>query len=196
QKVAIWKCRDRLAVFVVLNEEGEATWLRPVRCKGGAMAGKPVHIEFPAGDTARARQFWGSLYGWQFQDIEGPIEYHMAQIVPNETGGAVFPADGDNRGLRVYFDVDDINAGAARENGRLLTEEVMGLEGFTGNESILYHLQSPCRVKELGAFTPIEREEWVPETHAHRRMNTYDVEPEGDEISGRRTLMWNSDVEI
>jgi homogentisate 1,2-dioxygenase len=83
-----------------------------------------------------------------------------------------------------------------RENGRLLTEEVMGLEGFTGNESILYHLVSPCRVKELGQFTPITREEWVPEAHAHRRMDTYDVEPEGDEISGRRTLMWNADVEI
>jgi homogentisate 1,2-dioxygenase len=83
-----------------------------------------------------------------------------------------------------------------RENGKLLTEEVMGLEGFVGNESILYHLVSPCRVKELGEFTPIEREEWVPEQHAHRRMNTYDVGPEGDEISGRRTLMWNSDVEI
>src|SRR6186997_3726384 len=83
-----------------------------------------------------------------------------------------------------------------RENGRLLTEEVMGLERFTGNESILYHLESPCRVKELGAFTPIEREEWVPETHAHRLQNTYDVPPSGDEISGRRTLMWNADVEI
>ena len=83
-----------------------------------------------------------------------------------------------------------------RENGALLTEEVMGLEGFSGNESILYHLVSPCRVKELGDFTPIEREEWIPETHAHRLQNTYDVEPEGDEISGRRTLMWNSDVEI
>ena len=83
-----------------------------------------------------------------------------------------------------------------RENGRLLTEEVMGLEGFTGNESILYHLESPCRVKELGEFTSIEREEWVPEAHAHRRMNTYDVDPSGDEINGRRTLMWNADVEI
>jgi homogentisate 1,2-dioxygenase len=83
-----------------------------------------------------------------------------------------------------------------RENGRLLTEEVMGLEGFTGNESILYHLESPCRVKEFGSFTPIEREEWIPETHAHRLQNTYEVEPEGDEISGRRTLMWNQDVEI
>jgi homogentisate 1,2-dioxygenase len=83
-----------------------------------------------------------------------------------------------------------------RENGILLTEEVMGLEGFTGNESILYHLVSPCRVKELGAFTPIEREEWVPEKHAHLLMNTYDVPPVGDEISGRRTFMWNQDVEI
>ena len=83
-----------------------------------------------------------------------------------------------------------------RENGRLLTEEVMGLEGFSGNESILYHLHSPCRVKELGDFTPIEREEWVPEAHAHRLMNTADVPPAGDEIAGRRTLMWNDDVEI
>src|SRR5690242_1224473 len=37
-----------------------------------------------------------------------------------------------------------------RDNGSLLTEEVMGLEGFVGNESILYHLQSPCRVMKLG----------------------------------------------
>src|SRR5213082_2239529 len=50
-----------------------------------------------------------------------------------------------------------------RDNGTLLTEEVMGLEGFTGNESILYHLHSPCRVMELAGFEPIEREEWVPE---------------------------------
>ena len=35
---------------------------------------------------------------------------------------------------------------AFRENGTLLTEEVMGFEGFSGNESILYHLQTPCRV--------------------------------------------------
>ncbi len=80
------------------------------------MAGKPVHVEFPAGDTARAQGFWGSLFGWQWQSMEGPMEYHMTQIVANETGGAVFPADGSDRGLRVYFDVDDINAGRARVN--------------------------------------------------------------------------------
>src|SRR6266849_1101821 len=83
-----------------------------------------------------------------------------------------------------------------RDNGLLLTEEVFGLEGFSGNESILYHLQSPCRVREVGAFEPIRREEWVPEGHAHRHLRTWDVPPEGDEIGGRRLLMWNEDVEI
>ena len=83
-----------------------------------------------------------------------------------------------------------------RDNGTLLTEEVMGLEGFTGNESILYHLQSPCRVMELGPFVPIEREEWIPDAHAHRHFKTGPVAPEGDEITGRRVLMWNDDVEI
>ena len=61
-----------------------------------------------------------------------------------------------------------------RDNGTLLTEEVIGLEGFSGNESILYHLQSPCRVRELGDFEPIERDEWVPDAHAHRHFRTYD----------------------
>jgi homogentisate 1,2-dioxygenase len=83
-----------------------------------------------------------------------------------------------------------------RDNGLLLTEEVFGLEGFSGNESILYHLQSPCRIREIGAFEPIQREEWVPEGHAHHHLRTWDVPPAGDEIGGRRLLMWNEDVEI
>jgi homogentisate 1,2-dioxygenase len=83
-----------------------------------------------------------------------------------------------------------------RDNGTLLTEEVMGMEGFTGMESILYHLQSPCRVEELGPFEGIERDEWVPEAHAHRHFHTYGIDAEGDEVTGRRVLMWNNDVEI
>ena len=83
-----------------------------------------------------------------------------------------------------------------RDNGTLLTEEVMGLEGFSGNESILYHLTSPCRVQKLGPFVPIERDEWVPDAHAHRHFSTWDVEPGGDPVSGRKLLMWNNDVEI
>jgi len=77
------------------------------------MAGKPVHIEIPAGDTGRAKEFWSALFGWQWESVPGPVEYNMTQI-DDTTGGAVYPAGGDKRGQRVYFDVDDINAGAAR----------------------------------------------------------------------------------
>jgi homogentisate 1,2-dioxygenase len=83
-----------------------------------------------------------------------------------------------------------------RENGTLLTEEVMGLEGFSGNESILYHVTSPCRVKELGKFERIVPDEWVPEAHAHRHFTTWNVPESGNAITGRKLLMWNDDVEI
>jgi homogentisate 1,2-dioxygenase len=83
-----------------------------------------------------------------------------------------------------------------RDNGTLLTEEVMGMEGFVGMESILYHLQSPCRVMKVGDFDEIKRDEWVPGAHAHRHFKTYDIDAKGDEITGRRVLMWNNDVEI
>ena len=85
---------------------------------------------------------------------------------------------------------------AFRDNGTLLTEEVMGFEGFSGNESILYHLQTPCRVTELGKFEPLERQEWVPDAHCHHLFNTRGLSPEGDPIRGRRVLMFNDDVEI
>ncbi len=78
------------------------------------MAGQMVHVEIPAGDTAKAREFWSSLFGWQFQAFEGsPSEYLMTRL-SETSGGAIFQAEGSERGPRVYFDVDDINTGAAR----------------------------------------------------------------------------------
>jgi homogentisate 1,2-dioxygenase len=85
---------------------------------------------------------------------------------------------------------------AFRDNGTLLTEEVMGFEGFSGNESILYHLQTPCRVTELGAFESLERQEWVPDAHCHHLFHTRDIPAQSDPIRGRRLLMYNDDVEI
>ena len=78
------------------------------------MAGQMVHVEIPAGDTAKAREFWGGLFGYEFQAFEGsPTEYHMTRFSENQ-GGAIMEDDGSSRGPRVYFDVDDINAGVAR----------------------------------------------------------------------------------
>lgn len=78
------------------------------------MTGQMVHLEIPAGDTGRAREFWGSLFGWDWQTFEGPTEYHMTRL-SETSGAAIYPPDPpDKRGTRVYLDVDDINAGAAR----------------------------------------------------------------------------------
>jgi len=78
------------------------------------MAGKPVHVEIPAQDTAQSRDFWGSLFGWKFEAYEGsPSEYHMTRF-DEQTGGAIYVPDGASQGMRVYFDVDDVNAASAR----------------------------------------------------------------------------------
>jgi homogentisate 1,2-dioxygenase len=83
-----------------------------------------------------------------------------------------------------------------RRNGTLLTEEVMGYEGFSGNQSILYHLKSPCRVRGVGELERLTVDEWIPDSYVHRHMKTAPVERAQDPIRGRRLLMWNDDVHI
>jgi homogentisate 1,2-dioxygenase len=86
-----------------------------------------------------------------------------------------------------------------RRNGAsspLLVEEVMGYEGFSGNESILYHLQSPCRLDAVGDFQPFVRDPWVPDAHVHRLADANPIAAGGDPVSARRLLMYNGDIEV
>ena len=77
------------------------------------MPGEVVHLEIPADDTAKAREFWGSLFGWQFEAFPGPNEYLMTRI-SEKTGAAITDMEPGKQGPRAYFDVEDINTGAAR----------------------------------------------------------------------------------
>ncbi len=77
------------------------------------MRGEMVHIEIPADDTGAAQEFWGSLFGWQFEAFPGPFEYHMTRV-SEQQGAAITNMESGKRGTRAYFDVDDVNAGAAR----------------------------------------------------------------------------------
>ena len=36
-----------------------------------------VHFDLPAEDLARARKFYGGLFGWTFQRPTGPMEYYL-----------------------------------------------------------------------------------------------------------------------
>jgi len=77
------------------------------------MPGEIVHIEIPADDTGKAQEFWGSLFGWEFQAFPGPFEYHMARL-SEQQGAAITNMEQGKKGMRAYFLVDEINAGAAR----------------------------------------------------------------------------------
>jgi uncharacterized protein len=54
--------------------------------------GRVVHFEIPAGDTKRAVDFYGKVFGWKFEKWPGPMEYWMVS-----TGDAGAP--GINGGL-------------------------------------------------------------------------------------------------
>ena len=77
------------------------------------MPGQLVHLEIPTDDNPSGREFWGSLFGWQFDAFPGPVEYHVARI-SDQTGAAITSMEPGKRGMRAYFDVDDIKAGTAR----------------------------------------------------------------------------------
>jgi uncharacterized protein len=77
------------------------------------MAGEMVHLEIFSDDTEKSRSFWGSLFGWQFEQYPGPTEYHMARI-DERSGVAISKEEAGRRGTRITFDMEDINAGIAR----------------------------------------------------------------------------------
>jgi predicted enzyme related to lactoylglutathione lyase len=79
------------------------------------MAGKLVHFELPAKDANRATQFYGSLFGWAFNDAGMPGMQYLMTDAGGEPAGAVFASEEvAGKGPVVYFDTDDIQASVAR----------------------------------------------------------------------------------
>ena len=88
------------------------------------MAGDLVHVEIRSGDAARAQRFWSSLFGLRFNAEAGELPYTMAQT-PGGTGLGLYQSDDAERGLLVYFSVDDVDDALARvrELGGEVVEE-------------------------------------------------------------------------
>ncbi|SDW29364.1 homogentisate 1,2-dioxygenase [Marininema mesophilum] len=83
-----------------------------------------------------------------------------------------------------------------KEDGGLYREEVMGTKGFSGIQSILYHLHPPTRLsraEKLRDWAPALEEEGA---NRHRHLLTADMEPSGDAVEGRRHLLVNDDVAL
>ncbi len=87
-----------------------------------------------------------------------------------------------------------------RPDGKLYTEELFGVEGFSGVASLLYHYNPPVRATKIrpcpemtAALTPVA----VPEeVQRHHHLKTLNAPQGGNPITARRILMFNNDVRI
>jgi homogentisate 1,2-dioxygenase len=83
-----------------------------------------------------------------------------------------------------------------KPDGGLYREEVMGLEGFSGLQSILYHHFLPPRVKKVEDLGPARVDYSDFGAVRHRAFRTSDMPVGGDPVSAHRVLMGNSDVTL
>jgi len=79
-------------------------------------------------------------------------------------------------------------------DGSLYAEELFGVEGFSGRNSILYHLVPPTQTHKIEPVRRIELVAADDGLHRHRLTKTGAVTPNGDAISGRIPLYFNNDV--
>ncbi|MEM8962052.1 MAG: homogentisate 1,2-dioxygenase [Acidobacteriota bacterium] len=79
-------------------------------------------------------------------------------------------------------------------DGSLYHEEVMGIHGFAGIQSLLYHLRPPTQVREVEVHRRVALDYEDDEHLRHRHFKSHDVAPGGDAVEGRVPMMGNQDV--
>ena len=119
------------------------------------MAGRLVHFEIRAGDRERAKRFWGPLFGWRLNDWEGGAPYTLIEA-NGEPNGGMYETDSGERGLLVYFDVEDID-GTLERVGELGGEVLEGKSPVPG-----MGWYARCRDTEGNEFSLFQVDESAP----------------------------------
>jgi homogentisate 1,2-dioxygenase len=79
-------------------------------------------------------------------------------------------------------------------DGSLYHEELMGVRGFSGDKSLLYHLRPPTAVQRIERGCPVDIAFADQGPVRHRLLCAADIPVEGDAITGRVPLLANQDV--
>ena len=81
--------------------------------------GQLTHIEIPADDPARARAFYSGLLGWETSEMPQFPNYFLFSFGKVDRSGGAIGTRGQSVGdkLRVYFDVDSLDATLAKVAG-------------------------------------------------------------------------------
>ncbi len=83
-----------------------------------------------------------------------------------------------------------------KENGDLYYEQLFGTIGFDGMSSLLYHVNRPTMISEVGEPIDMTPEIAVERNMKARKLVGFDVQAEDDFLDSRVTLMVNNDVHI
>ena len=81
-------------------------------------------------------------------------------------------------------------------DGSLYHEELIGTRGFSGIQSLIYHLHPPTQVERIVAEKPQEILYEETASLRHRHLRTKTIAEGGDAIASRVPLMSNPDVSI
>ena len=80
------------------------------------------------------------------------------------------------------------------QDGSLYAEELFGVEGFVGRNSLLYHLRPPTQTHQIEAVRDVVLVEADDGVHRHRLTKTAQVPESGDVVEGRIPLYFNNDI--
>lgn len=83
-----------------------------------------------------------------------------------------------------------------RPGGGLVTEELMGNEGFTGLASLVYHLEAPTEVVRIGRMGELAWEAENPARFGHRHFRTAGMVHGPSATLDRVPLLLNHDVAL
>jgi len=77
-----------------------------------------VHFEIPADDVARAREFYGSIFEWELQDMQGmdytivktvPVDDQQMPTEPGAINGGLMQRTSDTPAPVITIDVESID---------------------------------------------------------------------------------------
>ncbi|WP_394234771.1 homogentisate 1,2-dioxygenase [Niallia oryzisoli] len=83
-----------------------------------------------------------------------------------------------------------------KEDGGLYYEQLMGTKGFSGIQSLIYHVNQPTQVKRAEKICDVVYEYEEKGALQHRHFLTKDIQAGGDFLEARRIYLANDDVAI
>ncbi|HEY9722362.1 MAG TPA: VOC family protein [Oscillatoriaceae cyanobacterium] len=89
-------------------------------------AGDFCHFEYPVKDRARAKKFYGEVFGWSFVDVP-EMNYTLFRTPGGQGGGFFEPSEGMPEAVINFLAVESIEKTAAQvvaHGGKVLGEKI------------------------------------------------------------------------